>query len=85
MDKYLPNCRSYGFCTCDRKHPYCPVCSYNEALKDCKQALSKLKMSEEKVAKIITDKCKEINAEWWEKDAMIYAKFICNNWKDLLE
>jgi len=83
MDKYLPKEKPIiqhyddgdnGFDT-----------GYNYALKGVKATLSKLKMSEEKVAKIITDKCKEINAEWWEKDAMIYAKFICNNWKDLLE
>ena len=30
----------------------------------------------EEIAKVIADKCHEIKAEWWEKDAEVYAKSL---------
>ena len=79
MDKYLPKEKPIiqhyddgdnGFDT-----------GYNYALKEVKATLSKLKMSEEKVEKIIRSTCNDT----MDCDYNNLAHQICTNWKDLLE
>ena len=43
------------------------------------ELLKGLVVDEEAIAKIITLKCKEIHAEWWELDAKEHAKALANS------
>ena len=39
-------------------------------------SIEQLLPTEEEMAELITQKCREIHAEWWEKDAEVYAKAL---------